>query len=64
MKLCQIFIVLLSIVLLSGCALQPDASCFFISCQVIDANNSRLNIWWSPKLQDGGGQYSTVNLND
>ncbi|MCU1771347.1 hypothetical protein [Pseudomonas sp. 13B_3.2_Bac1] len=64
MKLYQAIIVAASLLLLSACTLIPEASCGSGDCQQLGANIAELNVWWSPALRDGGGEYSTVSLND
>ncbi|QXI31252.1 hypothetical protein [Pseudomonas vanderleydeniana] len=65
MKSWQAAVAVLSVLLLSACTSMSETSCNNVGgCQQVDANNSQLNVWWSPALRDGGGQYSTVSLND
>ncbi|MDI2591016.1 hypothetical protein NYP20_19135 [Pseudomonas sp. N3-W] len=64
MKLCHAVIVMISLFFLSACTTGSATSCAAQDCQQLDANNARLKVWWSAALRDGGGEYSTVSLND
>lgn len=64
MKFSYAAVLVISLLCLNGCAVTPDTSCTAQNCPPYEADKPGLSVWWSPVLRDGGGEYSTVSLND